>query len=185
MAASPASYPWYGVTTGEDLEQGHILRDCPVFVIPPAAVLGLGEHPIQVQRQNVIVMTQSCDLARRADGRCAVDEVLLCPVYFKHELQADKRYGQDAAWEEARRGRHGGVHVLHRCDIPGCELEFMLVDLRRVYSLSVDMLRAFAAGLGNRVCLLPPYREHLSQAFARFFMRVGLPADIPPFGKKK
>jgi hypothetical protein len=31
------------------------------------------------------------------------------------------------------------------------------------------------------VILLPPYREHLSQAFARFFMRVGLPVDIPPF----
>ncbi len=28
--------------------------------------------------------------------------------------------------------------------------------------------------------LLPPYREHLSQAFARFFMRVGLPQPIDP-----
>lgn len=26
--------------------------------------------------------------------------------------------------------------------------------------------------------LLPPYREHLSQAFARYFMRVGLPQDL-------
>jgi hypothetical protein len=26
--------------------------------------------------------------------------------------------------------------------------------------------------------LLPPYREHLSQAFARFFMRVGLPTPV-------
>jgi hypothetical protein len=34
---------------------------------------------------------------------------------------------------------------------------------------------------GRRLRLLPPYREHLSQAFARFFMRVGLPVDIPPF----
>jgi len=30
---------------------------------------------------------------------------------------------------------------------------------------------------------LPPYREHLSQAFARYFMRVGLPQDITPFKK--
>jgi hypothetical protein len=29
-----------------------------------------------------------------------------------------------------------------------------------------------------RLRLLPPYREHLSQAFARFFMRVGLPRPI-------
>jgi hypothetical protein len=33
--------------------------------------------------------------------------------------------------------------------------------------------------LGNRLRLCPPYREHLAQAFARFFMRVGLPSDIP------
>jgi hypothetical protein len=26
--------------------------------------------------------------------------------------------------------------------------------------------------------LLPPYREHLSQSFARFFMRVGLPIPV-------
>jgi hypothetical protein len=26
----------------------------------------------------------------------------------------------------------------------------------------------------------PPYREHLSQAFARFFMRVGLPQPVDP-----
>jgi hypothetical protein len=31
------------------------------------------------------------------------------------------------------------------------------------------------------VRLLPPYREHLAQAFARFFIRVGLPVDVPPF----
>jgi hypothetical protein len=29
--------------------------------------------------------------------------------------------------------------------------------------------------------LLPPYRKHLSQSFARFIMRVGLPIDIPSF----
>ena len=57
----------------------------------------------------------------------------------------------------------------------------MLVDLERVFTLSVDALRTFAESKGERVRLLPPYREHLSQAFARFFMRVGLPVDIPPF----
>jgi hypothetical protein len=31
-----------------------------------------------------------------------------------------------------------------------------------------------------------PYREHLAQSFARYFMRVGLPVNIPPFiGDKK
>jgi hypothetical protein len=41
------------------------------------------------------------------------------------------------------------------------------------------------AKAAKRLRLLPPYREHLSQSFARFFMRVGLPIDIPPFTGKK
>jgi hypothetical protein len=47
--------------------------------------------------------------------------------------------------------------------------------------LPFPFLSSLAAANGKRLRLLPPYREHLSQAFARFFMRVGLPTDIPKF----
>jgi hypothetical protein len=40
-------------------------------------------------------------------------------------------------------------------------------------------LRAIGGRLGWR--LQSPYLEHFSQAFARFFMRVGLPSAVPPF----
>jgi hypothetical protein len=55
------------------------------------------------------------------------------------------------------------------------------VDFRRVFSLPLGFMRGLATAQGNRLRLLPPYREHLSQSFARFFMRVGLPEDIPAF----
>src|SRR5437588_49586 len=74
-----------------------------------------------------------------------------------------------------------GYHVLNRCELTGQEMDFLLVDIRRIFTLSVDMVRELAAAQSPRVRLLPPYREHLSQAFARFFMRVGLPVDINPF----
>jgi hypothetical protein len=35
-----------------------------------------------------------------------------------------------------------------------------------------------------RMVLPPPYREHLAQAFARYFMRVGLPHDAKAFEKE-
>jgi hypothetical protein len=54
-------------------------------------------------------------------------------------------------------------------------------SIRRVYSLLVAFLRKTSLLNGRRLRLLPPYRENASQAFARFFMRVGLPVDIPPF----
>ncbi|MCS6860043.1 MAG: hypothetical protein NZT92_06970 [Abditibacteriales bacterium] len=59
--------------------------------------------------------------------------------------------------------------------------EIRVVDFRRVYTLPKAFVRNFAAAQGKRLRPLPPYREHLAQAFARFFMRVGLPVDIPPF----
>lgn len=180
--AGHQSYPWYAVVAGKELEQGDLLAGCPVFEIPPDAVrTDAVDFPISRRRQNVVVLTQSCDLAMRSDGRCNVDEAILCPVFFRHELQEHRVYGKASGWEEARKGRHPGYHLLNRCDLDGHEFDFALVDLRRVYSLSVEALRTYADSCGERVRLLPPYREHLSQAFARFFMRVGLPIDIPPF----
>jgi hypothetical protein len=181
VTAEPSGYPWYGLVSGSQLEQGDLLFDCPVFSIPPFAVRGEGEHSVTVQRQNVIVMTQSCDLALRADASCAIDDVILSPIYTRTELATHKVYGNPSAWEQARKGRHAGYHVLNCCQLPGHEVDFLLVDLRRIFTLSVELVREVAAEPSPRLRLLPPYREHLSQAFARFFMRVGLPVDIKPF----
>jgi hypothetical protein len=83
--------------------------------------------------------------------------------------------------EDARRGNLPGFHVLSACVLPGLVREVRVVDFRRVYSLPLPFMRKRATVSRPRLRLLPPYREHLSQAFARFFMRVGLPVDIPAF----
>jgi len=64
---------------------------------------------------------------------------------------------------------------------PTVSRDALVVNFREIVSLPVGYLRAHAAVLGDRWRLLPPYLEHFSQAFARFFMRVGLPSAIPPF----
>jgi hypothetical protein len=183
MGAMPfPTYPWYARVSGPELEQGDILLGCPVFVIPPeAADEPFAGHEVLTRIENVIVMTQSCDLATHKDGSRTVDEVVLCPVYLKRELRDDRTFCRNENWNAAKRGRIPAYHVLNRCDIEGLALDYMVVALHRVYSLSVPLVRRFAAGLPYRVRLCPPYREHLAQAFARFFMRVGLPVDIPDF----
>jgi len=55
---------------------------------------------------------------------------------------------------------------------------YLVVDFKNVYSINRSTLNDTVKNLKNRIRLLPPYREHLSQAFARYFMRVGLPQDI-------
>jgi hypothetical protein len=180
VIGAPA-YPWYCVVFGADLEQGDLLLDCPVYRIPPAAIRAEAECTVTVERQNVIVLTQSCDLTVQ-QGKSKVDDVIMAAVYFKRELSETRPFHGNDGWENARKGKYPGYHVLNKCEMPDFGLDFMIVDFRRIFTLGVDAVRAFAAANGKgRVRLLPPYREHLAQSFARFFMRIGLPVDIPAF----
>ncbi|MEK7846207.1 MAG: hypothetical protein AAB257_04505 [Nitrospinota bacterium] len=83
--------------------------------------------------------------------------------------------------ETLRQGNVPGYHLLNRCEINEMERDFMVVDFRSVYSIPFPLINEIKDKQQKRLRLLPPYREHLSQAFARFFMRVGLPVDIPSF----
>jgi hypothetical protein len=80
-----------------------------------------------------------------------------------------------------RRGNIPGYHMLAASDLGDLEKDVRVVDFRSAFSLPVGVLRRVAEQRKPRLRLLPPYREHLAQAFARFFMRVGLPVGIPPF----
>jgi hypothetical protein len=74
-----------------------------------------------------------------------------------------------------------GYHLLNRCELSGLEHDFLVVDCRSLFGVPLSVVKELASAQSPRVRLLPPYREHLAQAFARFFMRVGLPVDVPPF----
>jgi len=56
--------------------------------------------------------------------------------------------------------------------------DYLVVDFKNVYGIHYSTLENIVKKQNKRIRLLPPYREHLSQAFARYFMRVGLPQDI-------
>jgi hypothetical protein len=56
-----------------------------------------------------------------------------------------------------------------------------VVDFHRVFVLLKPVVEAVARSAGLRLRLRPPYREYLAQAFARYFMRVGLPLDANAF----
>lgn len=174
------TYPWYRLVDGDDLEQGDILEDFPVFSPPVGLTLNsLEEQDARFtwSPHNVIIMSQSCDLV---NGREKITEVVFCAVWNRSEL-TEGHLSTDKGMEDARRGQLPAHHVLNECELPRANREVRVVDFRYVYTLPVDFSREFASKTVNRIRLLPPYREHLSQAFARFFMRVGLPSDIPPF----
>jgi hypothetical protein len=172
------AYPWYQTTRGDDIEQGDFFEACPVFAPPEDLAEGpLASATFRWEERDLIVLSQSCDLVR---GREKIADVLLCAAWQRFELTTGY-LSSNKGMEDARRGNLPGFHVLAACALSGLAREVRIVDFRRVYSLPLAFLRKRAAGIGDRIRLLPPYREHLSQAFARFFMRVGLPVDVPPF----
>jgi len=171
-------YPWYEIVeSDEPLLQGDFISECPIIVPPSELITGAQEVNTRVVTYNIVVMSQSCDLVQ---GK--LDLVLVCPIWPLSEFEKTSEYYKSKEGKEAlRRGYIPGYHLLNKCEIKGFETDFLVVDFRNVYSVPFDFLKNLAKNRGKRVRLLPPYREHLSQAFARFFMRVGLPVDIPSF----
>jgi hypothetical protein len=174
-----AAYPWFGSVNGDDLEQGDIQDECPVFR-PPDELAADGNSSVffEAEARDVIVMSQLCDLAK---GREKLTEVLLCPVWGISKFAPGHHLATAKGREDARRGHLPSVHLLASCALRGLGREVRVIDFRQVFSLPLGFARKQAHLADQRLRLLPPYREHLAQAFARFFMRIGLPTDIPPF----
>ncbi|HEV3255703.1 MAG TPA: hypothetical protein VG013_02365 [Gemmataceae bacterium] len=126
---------------------------------------------------NLIVVTQSCDLENRK-----VQFVALCPIHSLREFEVvSPDFAKEGRWEEARQGRREGLYLLPSPTHPQHNRQALVVDFRQIISLPFAYLSRHAEQLGPRWRLQSPYLEHFSQAFARFFMRVGLPSALPPF----
>lgn len=163
-------------TSGEDLRQGDYLLNCPVPVLLEQPD-NLREQNIPFKEGDLIIVTQSCDLANRK-----VRLVAACPIYRIVEYEKiNQALAQKGRWEEVRKGRLETLHLLSSPTQPANNREALVVDFREIYSLPFEFLTKHAEAQGARWRLKSPYLEHFSQAFARFFMRVGLPSSIPPF----
>jgi len=174
-------YPWYlSLNNSNELLQGDLLSQCPI-VLPPLNIEAIEDEGVEIETYNVVVMSQSCDLEN-----AKVKFVLVCPFFtfqeYTSSLPTDEQRSKKAvskAFANLNQGIQPNYHLLNKDPEKGLD-DYLVVDFRNVYSVHVDFLRGFAGRLSSRTRLLPPYREHLSQAFARFFMRVGLPQNIPP-----
>lgn len=188
------SNPWYEVVSSDTpLMQGDIIFDCPLLTWSNEATdlaetwdyeqaKGLVE-PIAA---DVIVMTQACDLEQ---GH--VRNVVLCPhdalsahkISWEAAMRSKKQEPTPKAWrghcDDIRNGYLWNLAFLSSGKTEDIEIEIRVVDFHEIYTVP----RMFLEGQLRlrqqpRLRLRPPYREHLSQAFARYFMRVGLPEPI-------
>lgn len=191
---------WEEVDPAEALTQGDVIPGCPAATFKEdlelnaedslEALFEMLKKSVGINTLRAIVMTQACDLAEKK-----VRNVVLCPAYtideFRKDFEDDWTKKKSAPPKEGdwtghikaiRASRIWNFSLLNKRD-PGEGVQIttptLVVDFHEVLSLPVDFLQLWVMKSGQRrLRLLPPYREHLSQAFARFFMRVGLPVDI-------
>lgn len=192
---------WYeSVSADEPLTQGDLIRELLLIRWEPSA-----EHAAEVAeetllrearviRADVVVMTQACDLEH---GK--VRHVVFCPhhslSHFRtawEELARSSGQNPTAkAWRKMCQDIAEG-HVWNQTFLNAvrfgdgdAEEESRVVEFRQVYTATREYVESLLLARGEcRLRLRPPYREHLSQAFARFFMRVGLPQAVRPDWEK-
>lgn len=172
---------WYEQLEKEKpLQQGEIVRDLPILMTPKKIEQeenGKFKVIPNITKKNVIILSQSCDLEQDK-----IKIITLCSFLLLKELEKDNKQLQDNSGKEnLRRGYFPYLHLLDKVDDTISNNDFIVVNFRNIYTTNNEYLKDFVKNQSERISLKSPYIEHLSQSFARFFMRVGLPSTIKPF----
>lgn len=182
---------WYrSVEPGEALTQGDLIFGCPILrwkdAVRPTDLDQL-KGSVQIVQADVVVVTQACDLEQDK-----VSEVTLCAhaslaAHRQRWEAGEQARGQKPtvkAWrrhcDRLRQGFAWNAAMLERTPtLERVAADIRVVDFLRVFTLPRSFLDSLV-GQPNipRLRLQSPYREHLSQSFARFYMRVGLPTGV-------
>lgn len=137
----------------------------------------------RVERIDGIVVTQTCDL-----DNVKIRTVLLARVVSWRDFAAaqfaagNRAVKSSASIANLIRGDIPPLTLLHeRIEVPA--LPWSVCDFRELSTVDRAHLDHFTTQPGSRqkLRLRSPYREHFAQAFARFFLRVGLPHDAAAF----
>jgi hypothetical protein len=186
------SEPWYEIVPADaPLTQGDLVLRCPLLTwawpTSPPTVSDAGLRDLaSAFEADVVVLTQACDLEF---GK--VRNVVLCPHlplqdyrrFWDARLRELGQNPSEKAWrrmcDDVAAGYVWNHAFLNQWTEQGQHTDVRIVDFHEVYTLPRAFLeRMLADRKESRLRLRPPYREHLSQAFARFFMRVGLPTPV-------
>ena len=176
---------WYYTIDADNstLEQGDIVEDCKILIPSDDNFLALLSEsdsetvqPMQFIQGNFIIMSQSCDLENSK-----IDSVIVCPIISLkkvNEIASELNLKSSKQKEVLRQGNIPSYHLLNKLKLFTMEsADFYCVSFKHIYSLPKQYLKKVMENK-EHIRVLSPYKEHLSQSFARYFMRVGLPTDI-------
>lgn len=162
-----SEYPWYEIVTDQSLQQGDILEEFS----KPVPVPETGDVVQEIY--NLIVITQSSDIAQDKTRY-----LLLCPIWTREEIERiDPGFFASGKLGLLEDYRMVGFYPIKECTLLNFERPWRVVQFQRVFEIGKQAVMDHVARQ-QHLRLLPPYREHMSQHLARFFMRVGLPEKL-------
>lgn len=170
--------------------QGDILRDLSFVII------GENEEAIELSFQYVVVLSQDCDLQQgsnlhlndvQCDGECKLfnqflHTVLIAPAFPAEILRSGKHlesiYNIKAdsinsrSWKIVTQNQNSRYHYLP--PESASQIPELVIDFKAYYALSYDYFLK-----KHKDCYLATvnelFRERLSQRFANYINRIGLP----------
>lgn len=176
-------YPWYElIKSTDEITQGDILKNCPVPFIKEFSGAPYNEGSsvnAEIKYIDGIILTQACDLANSK-----VNDIILCSITSKTDFEniqiqlGKSKNSIDSNIDSIRKGQQYAYHIINNFKNDEFEQDFYIINFKEIFSIPTYLAKEIAQSNGKRLRLCPPYREHLSQAFARYFMRVGLPINI-------
>lgn len=173
----------WAIISGSELRQGDVLDRCRVPSLSPTYGTSNDVEDVPTAQVRLLILTQSCDLVIQSNRTSAkAQSVALCRTYTLEEFaRVRSDFANRDTREKARQGRVEGVHLLPSPTDPRDNQTVLVAHFREIFSLPFAYLQTHSSSLAERPRLQSPYVEHFAQAFARFFMRVGLPLDIPAY----
>lgn len=150
---------WYELVAGDQLMQGDIIENCPVFRPPTNLPWPLptesDEFGFDGGALDVIIKTQSCDLAPGQKSDMML--VILCPIWKLSEAsQVNQFLASNYGKEECRRGAMTGYHILSGCEHGDWSREVSIVIFREVLSLPWLFLKRWRQAVDYGPGCAPP-----------------------------
>lgn len=172
-------YPWYELVEDcSEITQGDILKGCPVPILEEYDSEKINQKA-QIEIIDGIILTQACDIANNK-----VDNIIMCGIISKADFEAQMMENGTSPKaikkhiEGIIKGQQNAFHIINEYKTEGFSQDYYIINFKDIFSVPISVAQRVAKENGKRLRLCPPYREHLSQAFARYFMRVGLPINI-------
>lgn len=180
----------YVLKSGDRLSQGDILENYEFESVAFEATKVL----YKITFPYVVVMTQDCDLEwdfesrnnlQRANTDKFLQSILLCPAYLAEEFKVGKHLEKlnlsmslwsGNLWGQVKNNNHERFHFLP--EDPSFGTPNLIIDFKHYYTVFRDDIYDLINDKA-KFSIEVLYREQLSQRFAYYLSRIGLPTLIP------